>query len=132
VARPWYERDGPGGPCDHAHVPSEFLPPDPYADAQQEGGRSVFAPPGTVAAKPERNRAVLALALGAAALGLLALSSGVLFPATLPACIAAWVLGRRATQAAGGSDQGNVAVIMGIVGTVLSLIAAGVWIAIWA
>jgi hypothetical protein len=97
-------------------VPSEFLPPDPYADA----------------AKPQGNRAVVALALGAAALGLLALSSGVLFPATLPGSIAAWVLGRRAKQAQGGSDQGNVAVIIGIVGTVLSLGAAGLWIAIWA
>jgi hypothetical protein len=118
VARPWYGRDGSRGPCDHARVPSEFLPPDPYADARGP--------------KREGNRAVLALAAGAAALGLLALSTGALFFLTLPASIAAWVLGLRAKRTEGGSDQGNVAVIMGIVGVVLGVIAAVVWIAIWA
>jgi hypothetical protein len=119
-----------------ARVTSDFLPPDPHADAPQDVGRPVFAPPnarpGTTGAKPESNRAVGALAAGAAALGLLAITSGVLFFVTLPASIAGWLLGRRAKLADGGSDQGNVAVIMGIVGTIFSLIAAAVWILIWA
>jgi hypothetical protein len=117
VARPWYERDRGGGPCDHATVPSDFLPPDPYAEAPTP--------------KRERNPAVLALAAGAAALGLLALTTGALFFVTVPASIVAWVLGQRAKRMQGGSDQGNVAVIMGIVGTILGVAAGVVWIVIW-
>jgi hypothetical protein len=117
VARTWYERDGRAGPCHHAPVPSEFLPPDPYADARGPRRGS--------------NPAVLALAAGAAALGLLTLSTGALFFVTLPASVAAWVLGQRARRMEGGSDQGNVAVIMGVVGTVAGLAAAVLWIAIW-
>jgi hypothetical protein len=123
------------GPCDHALVPSDFLPPDPYADAPQDAGRPVFVPPNAPAggreARRASNPAVGALAAGAAALGLLAITSGVLFFVTLPAAIAGWVLGQRA-KADGGSDQGNVAVIMGIVGTIFSVVAAVVWILIWA
>jgi hypothetical protein len=101
-------------------VPSDFLPPDPYADAP-------------AAAPPERGRnpAVLALAAGAGALGLLVISTGALFVVTLPASIVAWVLGRRAKRLEGGSDQGNVAVIMGIVGAVLGAGAGVFWVAIW-
>jgi hypothetical protein len=136
VAHPRYERRALRGPCDHARVPSDFLPPDPYADAPQDAGRPVFAPPNAPAtgraAKRGSNPAVGALAAGAAALGLLAITSGALFFVTLPAAIAGWVLGRRAKLADGGSDQGNVAMIMGIVGTIFSLIAAAVWILIWA
>jgi hypothetical protein len=135
VARHPYEREARGGPCDHARVPSDFLPPDPYADAPQDAGRPVFVPPTPARGREGRsgsNPAVGALAAGAAALGLLAITSGVLFFVTLPAAIAGWVLGRRAKLADGGSDQGNVAVIMGIVGTIFSVIAAVVWILIWA
>ena len=135
MARHPYEREARGGPCDHARVPSDFLPPDPYADAPQDAGRPVFVPPSPAGGREGRrgsNPAVGALAAGAAALGLLAITSGVLFFVTLPAAIAGWVLGRRAKLADGGSDQGNVAVIMGIVGTIFSVIAAAIWILIWA
>jgi hypothetical protein len=98
-------------------VPSDFLPPDPYAEGPTP--------------KREGKPAVLALAAGAAALGLLALTTGALFFVTVPASIAAWVLGRRAKRMQGGSDQGNVAVIMGIVGTILGVAAGAVWIVIW-
>jgi hypothetical protein len=134
VARTRYECNGCRGPCDHARVPSEFLPPDPYADAPQDAGRPVFVPPNAPAGGREARRgsnpAVGALGAGAAALGLLAITSGALFFVTLPAAIAGWVLGRRAKLAEGGSDQGNVAVIIGIVGTVFGVIAAIVWIVI--
>jgi hypothetical protein len=113
--------------CDHARVPSEFLPPDPYADAPGEPG---FAPP-SAPRKADGHRAVPALGCGAASLGLLALTNGLLFFVTLPASIAGWVLGAQARRHEGGRDQANVAVIMGIVGTVASLICAGIWIAIW-
>jgi hypothetical protein len=112
-------------------VPSEFLPPDPYADTPSESGPPVFAPPGAPPGRRESHHAVLALAAGAAALGLLALSTGAAFFLTLPASIAGWVLGLRAKRIEGGRDQGNVAVIMGIVGTILGVAAGAIWIAIW-
>jgi len=115
-------------------VPTDFLPPDPHADAPQEPGRPVFVPPSAPADGPqpkrESNRAVAALATGAAGLGLLVFSAGMLFIVTLPASIAGWVLGNRAKAADAGSDQANVAVIIGIVGTLFGVIAAIVWIVI--
>jgi uncharacterized membrane protein len=116
-------------------VPSDFLPPDPHADAPQDAGRVVFvpptAPPSRPAPKRESNRAVTALAAGAAALGLLVFTAGVLFFVTLPASIAGWVLGNQAKHAGVRTDQANVAVIIGIVGTVSGVVAAVVWILIW-
>jgi hypothetical protein len=111
-------------------VPSDFLPPDPYADAQQEG-RPVFAPPGAPVPEPEGRPAVVALATGAAALGLLVFTAGVLFFVTLPASIAGWVLGNKAKQVGARPDQANVAVIMGVVGTIGGVIATIVWVLIW-
>jgi hypothetical protein len=111
-------------------VPSDFLPPDPYADAQQEG-RPVFGPPGGTAPEPDARRAVVALAAGAAALGLLVFTAGVLFFVTLPASIVGWVLGNKAKQLGARRDQANVAVIMGVVGTIGGVIATIVWILIW-
>jgi hypothetical protein len=113
-------------------VPSDFLPPDPYADAKPEG-RPVFAPPGAPAPQPEPEvrRAVVALATGAAALGLLVFTAGMLFFVTLPASIVGWVLGNKAKQIGARADQANVAVIMGVVGTIGGVIATIVWILIW-
>jgi hypothetical protein len=107
------------GPCDHARVPTDFLPPDPHAETPQPtpGGGS--------------NRAVIALAAGVAALGLLAFTGGMLFFVTLPASIAGWVLGNQAKQAGTRVDQANVAVIMGIVGTIAGVVATIVWVLIW-
>jgi hypothetical protein len=116
-------------------VPSEFLPPDPYADrpAGERTARPVFVPPDTplpAAARAQNNRAVAALALGSAGLGLLFFSAGALFVLTLPASIAGWILGRQASRREAGHDQANVAVIIGIVGTVLGVVAAVAWILI--
>jgi hypothetical protein len=130
-----------GRSCDHARVPSEFLPPDPYADApgaQRPGARRpspqpAFVPPNVplpAAAKGQNNRAVAALALGSAGLGVLFFSAGALFLLTLPASIAGWVLGQQAKRREAGREQANVAVIIGIVGTVLGVVAAVAWILI--
>jgi hypothetical protein len=117
-------------------VPSDFLPPDPYADVERDGERTRFAPPDAQAAAAARggsqsNRAVVALAAGAAALGLLAFTAGMLFFVTLPASIAGWVLGTRARRAGTRVDQANVAVIMGVVGTIAGVVATIVWVLIW-
>jgi hypothetical protein len=133
------ERSRPGGfaagagraaGCDHARVPSDFLPPDPYADGQTEGG-SGFAPPGAPAPQPEGRSAVVALAAGAAGLGLLVFTAGMLFFVTLPASIVGWVLGNKAKQVGTRTDHANVAVIMGVVGTIAGVIATIVWVLIW-
>jgi hypothetical protein len=117
-------------------VQPEFLPPDPYADAPpgpQPGSRPVFLPPdaaGAGAAQPQNNKAVWALIFGSGSLGLLVFSAGLLFFLTLPASIVGWVLGNKARRGSNGRDQANVAVIIAIVGLILSVIAAGIWIAL--
>ena len=119
-------------------VQSEFLPPDPYAEAPPR--RSPPRAPSSCrptraarrAAKPQNNKAVWALIFGSGSLGLLVFSAGLLFFLTLPASIAGWVLGSRAKRAPNGGEQANVAVIIAIVGLILSVIAAGIWIALFA
>jgi hypothetical protein len=119
-------------------VQSEFLPPDPYADAPpaaQPASRPAFLPPdaaGAGTAQPRNNKAVWALIFGSGSLGLLVFSAGLLFFLTLPASIVGWVLGSRAKRGSKGGDQANVAVIIAIVGLILSVIAAGIWIALFA
>ena len=115
-------------------VQSEFLPPDPHAEAPpapQPAARPVFLPPdaaGAANAQPRSNTAVWALIFGSGSLGLLVFSAGLLFFLTLPASIAGWILGNRAKRLEGGHDQANVAVTIAIVGVVLGVIAAAVWI----
>lgn len=98
----------------------DFLPPDPYA----EGPRPNPPVPG----RGKNNRAVTALGLGAAGLAVLVTTVGALFIVSLPASIAAWILGRQAQRHETGRDQARVAVTIGIVGTVLGVIAAIAWI----
>ena len=125
-------------PAIMAAVQPEFLPPDPHAEAPpapQPAARPVFLPPSAALPAPtqgQNNRAVAALIFGSGSLGLLVFSAGLLFFLTLPASIVGWVLGRRARRGSNGRDQANVAVIIAIVGLVLSVIAAGIWIALFA
>ena len=117
-----------------AAVQPEFLPPDPSAQAPpapQPASRPVFLPPDAGAGAPtqaQNKHAVAALIFGAGSLGLLVFSAGLLFFLTLPASIAGWILGNRAKRLEGGHDQANVAVTIAIVGVVLGVIAAAVWI----
>jgi hypothetical protein len=120
-------------------VAPEFLPPDPYAEtppALQPAARADFLPPNTplrhAAGQRQNGRSTVALALGAGGLGLLAFSAGMLFFLTIPASIAGWILGHQAKRRDSGREQANVAVIMGIVGLVLGVIAAAVWIVLYA
>jgi hypothetical protein len=116
-------------------VAPEFLPPDPHADAPpapQPAARAHFLPPNTplppVAGQRQNGRATAALALGAGGLGLLFFSAGMLFFLTIPASLAGWILGAQAKRRELGRDQANVAVVIGIVGVALGVIAAVVWI----
>jgi hypothetical protein len=121
-----------------AAVQPEFLPPDPYAEtppAPRAGSGPIFLPPdaaGAAGAQPRNTKAVWALIFGSSSLGLLVFSAGLLFFLTLPGSIVGWVLGSRAKRASNSHDQANVAVIISIVGLVLSVIAAGIWIALFA
>jgi hypothetical protein len=119
-------------------VQPEFLPPDPHADAPpapQPASRPIFLPP-TVGApaspQAENKKAVWALIFGSGSLGLLVFSAGLLFFLTLPASIAGWILGAKAKRMANGGEQANVAVIIAIVGLILSVIAAAIWIVLFA
>jgi hypothetical protein len=119
-------------------VQPEFLPPDPYAEAPpapRPASPPNFLPPDAAvaaSAQAQNNKAVWALIFGSGSLGLLVFSAGLLFFLTLPGSIVGWVLGSRAKRASNGRDQANVAVIIAIVGLVLSVIAAGIWIALFA
>jgi hypothetical protein len=119
-------------------VQPEFLPPDPYAEAPpvpRPGSRPLFLPPdaaGASTGQPRNTKAVWALIFGSSSLGLLVFSAGLLFFLTLPGSIVGWVLGSRARRDSSGHDQANVAVIISIVGLVLSVIAAAIWIALFA
>ena len=113
----------------------DFLPPDPNAEhppAPQPAARPVFLPPNATlppaAGQAKNGRATAALGFGAGGLGLLVFSAGALFFLTVPASIAGWVLGHQAKRREIGRDQANIAVIIGIVGVVLGVIAAAVWI----
>jgi hypothetical protein len=116
-------------------VAPQFLPPDPHAQgppAPQPAARPLFLPPNTplppVAGQRQNGRATAALAFGAGGLGLLFFSVGMLFFLTIPASLAGWILGAQAKRRELGRDQANVAVVIGIVGVVLGVIAAVVWI----
>lgn len=119
-------------------VQPEFLPPDPHAEsppAPQPASRPVFLPPTAPVAAPaqtQNTKAVWALIFGSGSLGLLVFSAGLLFFLTLPASVAGWILGNRAKRVSTGRDQADVAVIISIVGVVLGVIAAGIWIALFA
>jgi len=116
-------------------VPSEFLPPDPYADAPpapQPASRAVYLPPNaTLPPAPgqrENRRATTGLAFGAAGLGVLFFSAGALFFLTLPASIAGWILGQQAKRGEDGHDQAKLAVTLGIVGVAFGVVAGVVWV----
>jgi hypothetical protein len=112
-------------------VPSEFLPPDPHA-ADDPAPQPAFLPPNATlppaAGQRQNGRATAALAFGAGGLGLLFFSAGTLFFLTVPASITGWILGRQAKRREIGRDQANVAVTIGVVGVILGVIAAVVWI----
>ncbi|HEX5900592.1 MAG TPA: hypothetical protein VFY32_14400 [Solirubrobacteraceae bacterium] len=115
-------------------VQPEFLPPDPHAPAPpapRPASRPAFLPPSAAHPAPaqgQNNRAVASLILGSGSLGLLFFSAGLLFFLTLPASIAAWILGNRAKRVDTARDQANVAVIIAIAGVILGVIAGAVWI----
>jgi hypothetical protein len=118
-------------------VPPDFLPPDAHADhdpAPQPAARPVFLPPNAnstapaASEQPQNGRATAALAFGAGGLGLLFFSAGSLFLLTIPASVAGWVLGNKASRREAGNDQAKLAVTIGIIGVVLGVIAAIVWV----
>jgi hypothetical protein len=125
-------------------VPADFLPPDAHADHEpppQRAARPVFLPPNApapggpgapraprAAEQRQNGRATAALACGAGGLGLLFFSAGALFFLTIPASIAGWILGNQAKRREVGRDQANLAVTIGIIGVVLGVVAAIVWV----
>jgi hypothetical protein len=118
-------------------VSQEWLPPDPQAPQHPAplppAANPSFAPPTAAygrASGRQGEKATAAIGLGAAGLGLLAFTAGALFFLTVPLSVAGWLLGRQAS--ARGSAQGRTAIVLGIVGTILGVIAAIVWIAIYA
>ena len=75
---------------------ADFLPPDPYADLP-DPPRAAFEPPTQAAGRGSRVK--LSLALGAGSIGAAALTYGALLVVSLPAAIAALVLGLGSRRA---------------------------------
>ena len=109
------------GPCHHAR--GAVRVPATGSVRRRPAGAAATA-------EPQNSKAVWALIFGSGSLGLLVFSAGLLFFLTLPASIVGWVLGNKARRGSNGRDQANVAVIIAIVGLILSVIAAGIWIAL--
>jgi Domain of unknown function (DUF1707) len=90
--------------------------------------RALPMPTPPAGARPESGsgNAVAALVLGIAAICLLIVSFGLLFPLTLPLSAMAWALGRSARRAStrGGGRSGAAAAgeALGVVGTVLGTV----------
>jgi hypothetical protein len=78
--------------------------------------------------------AVAALVLGILGLGTLVISAGLLFALTLPCSVAAWicaVLARRRLRDGrlqAGRRQASAGLVLGVLGVVLGIVAAVVWI----
>jgi hypothetical protein len=106
-------------------VAPDFLPPDPHADLP-EPPRAAFEPPAPAARRGSRIR--LSLALGAGSIGAAALTYGALFVVTLPAAIAALVLGLGGRRAEPRPQYADAAMIIAVVATVVSLLATVLWI----
>ena len=104
-----------------------FLPPDAHAHADAvppppAAAGAAFPPPAA------GGGAKAGLAFGSAGLGLLAFTAGLGFPLTLPCSIAAWALGVRARRRGAGHDQTRLAILLGVIGVVLGVLSAIVWI----
>ena len=92
--------------------------------------------PGAIPAGADapNNPAVVAIALGATGLGLLLVTVGVTFLLTLPCSVLAWVFGaqgrRRVRSGETTRNEGlaTAGLITGIIGTVLGIVAAVVWV----
>lgn len=115
----------------------DFLPPDPHAPApparRPPAARPTFLPPNAepvASARRRDDRAFIGLVLGSGALGVLVITLGGLGFLTLPFSVAAWVLGAKARRRAPDHPHARVAMLLGVVGTVLALVATGVYAAV--
>jgi Domain of unknown function (DUF1707) len=81
-------------------------------------------------APPARSRAaVISLVLGILALSLLFMSFGILFLITLPLALTAWSLGREARRSHATANRGTARAgeVIGMAGTLLSLLPLALW-----
>lgn len=123
-----------------AQYPAQPPPPPGGWQQTQQQQQQQWPPPQTYArqAEPGNGAAIAALVLSLCGLGLLIVSVGLLFIITLPLAILGIVFGRKGRNAV---DQGETpknrgiaqaGYIIGIVTTVLSVLAAAGWIALLA
>lgn len=87
-----------------------------------------------VAAEPDPQQAngcaVASLTLSVLGLGLLIVSFGLLCFLSLPCSALGWLFGHRARERAGDQGMAQGGLVTGIVGTVLSIAALVVWVAL--
>ncbi len=112
----------------------EVQPPAPPPSTAPAAG---WAPPAAApryveSAGPRNQGAVASLVLGILAVGGVVVTVGIFALLTLPTAVAAWVMGRRATQRAdreGAGQRGTAQAgfVLGVLGVVLSVIAIAVW-----
>jgi hypothetical protein len=112
-------------------VAQSFLPPDPNAPADPSPRPPAAGGPGRAVSAPVgRDRSKLGLGLSVAGLAVLVLSSGLGSPASVPLSAAGWLVGRRSRRPdpGPGIDHANLAVVIGVIGVALGLIALTGWI----
>jgi Domain of unknown function (DUF1707) len=120
----------------HEHLLSGRLTAEEFEERVDEACRARLAEdlwralrqlpvePPPVSPPPPRSRggsASASLVLGIMGLGVLCVSLGMLFVFALPISVTAWALGRE-TRLAGESGVARTGEVLGIVGTVLSLV----------
>ena len=114
----------------------------PGAPAQGWQPAAAYPPPWAyprpvAPAVPDNGIAVAAFIVGISALGLLLTSMGLLFIVTLPMAVTAIFLGRSGIRRVDRGETprhrglGQAGLVMGIVGTVLSVLAAAAWVLIF-
>jgi hypothetical protein len=115
--------------------PSRFPPPAPAPPPAAPGWGPALGPLPPGPPRPPRNdRAVLALILGVG--GLLAFFAarfGLFFMFNLPLAIAAWIIGVdakrriRRGETTEGASEAAAGVVLGVVGTLLGVVAIVAW-----
>ena len=149
----WLPPEPPGPRPDLGQPPPQQPPPPPppppaggwqrapgqWQQPQWQGQwQQGWAPPGYGPVDPGNGPAVAAFTLAISGIGLLVISFGVAFILALPCAICAIVYGVKGKRRVDRGDTrkhrgfAQAGFIIGIVGVVLSLLAAAVWIALFA
>ena len=153
MAERWLPPSAPGGqsprrwdpepptPSEPAAPPATAPPSSPATPAPPVAAPPAYAPPTAFVQphppQPSNGQAVAGFVLGICGLAFLVLSVGILFVVSLPCSVLGWIFGvkgRRRADRDGLGQRGlaQAGLIMGVIGTVLGVLALVGWILVFA